>query len=316
MTLKVRWTRRALRRLDQIGVYIELHMKWPWSRTYSGVEMTSQNDTGRDTRESVVAVAAAAGVALSLWSNFKCITSLVVMWIIFLALPEFTAFFKSTKNLIVARVVWISITSILFGCLIYSFSKPPGEINYYRKYQNQLGSQRENTRTPIVVTFSSGENWSLAIPYISDIRRVPKGDSPSQLINKKCIYNPEKTKISLCGWAVHLDWFGLAGPAAFSPIYVDKNTENNIVVFHMDSAKGRLSIFSNDELADLFYIETIKPNASIATLPIGDYIIKIDVVDRGDPNKIVSQQFEFNWAGGGRFCMAKISKIPCQLGQL
>jgi hypothetical protein len=206
------------------------------------------------------------------------------------------------------------VISIIFVYLMYLFSQPPGEINYYRKYQNQLGSQRENTRTPIVVTFSSGENWSLAIPYISDIRRVPKGDSPSQLINKKCIYNPEKTKISLCGWAVHLDWFGLAGPAAFSPIYVDKNTENNIVVFHMDSTKTRLSIFSNDELADLFYIETIKPNASIATLPIGDYIIKIDVVDRGDPNKIVSQQFEFNWAGGGRFCMAKISKIPCQLG--
>jgi hypothetical protein len=236
------------------------------------------------------------------------------MWIIFMALPEFMAFLP--KKSICARVIWASITSLFFGSLLYSFCQPPGEINYYRKYQNQLGSERENTRTPIVVTFSSGENWSSAIPYISDIRRVPIGDSPSKLINKKCIYDPQKTKISLCGWAVHLDWFGLAGPAAFSPIYVDKNTENNIVVFHMDSTKGKLSIFSNDELADLFYIETIKPNASISTFPIGDYIIKIDVVDRGDPNKIVSQQFEFNWAGSGRFCMAKISDSPCQLRQL
>jgi len=169
---------------------------------------------------------------------------------------------------------------------------------------------------PIVVTFLPDKIWSLAVPYIEEVRRVPTGVSLSQFINEKCIDDPERTKFSMCGRRINLDWYGLSGPkSAFLPIYVDKNTKNNIVIFHMDLTKKKLSIFSNNDLADWSYVESLMPNTDVANLPIGDYIIKIDVVDRA-ATQIVSQKFEFNWAGSGRFCMAQISNSPCQLRQL
>jgi len=288
MTLKVRWTRRALRRLDQIGVYIVLHLKWPWSRTYSGLEMTSQNELVRDARESVVALAAAGALALSLWLKFSSVCLIIIIMMSATLLPLFIPFYWPLKSETKKVVCFINIVICILLCAgwIYEFMQPTGKIYYDWDQQNRLVSGKENTRTPIVVTFLPDKIWSLAVPYIEEVRRVPAGVSLSQFINEKCIDAPERTKFSMCGRRINLDWYGLSGPkSAFLPIYVDKNTKNNIVIFHMDLTKKKLSIFSNNDLADWSYVESLMPNTDVANLPIGDYIIKIDVVDRGgDPN--------------------------------
>jgi len=94
--------------------------------------MTSQNEPVRDARDSVVALVAAGGLALSLWLKF----SSVVLIIIIMMSAAFPALFipfywlLKSKTKKVVYSIYILILSLLCAGWIYEFMQPDGKIYY------------------------------------------------------------------------------------------------------------------------------------------------------------------------------------------